>query len=739
MQAIRPTDQDNTSASIRDPRLGERLRRIFHVLLPHSLRGMMVLLVLVVLVPDIVSEVIHYDSLLNDQRSEVQQANLELARAVATTFDAYIETVLGQELAIGLALTSKTQLPTDDVNRLLIANTRESHSVRSYSWLNPRGVIVASSSPESVGVDCSDRPHVQRILADEEYAVGDLLLARDLTGPSFIVARAIRDESGVLLGVMAAAVDPQRLGEVLAVKRTGQGAIAVVDKQGMLVYRYPVQPLVWEQRNLIGNQPVIKRALLGNEIVHIEKADHSGPEGDHRDQMIGYVPIPSIGWVATASRSQEEAMASIFNDIPRDTLLRIALVIAALAIALVITRHITHPVSRLQEYALALGRGERPRERISGPTELVDLGVVFSQMAEEIQVREEELRTSEGRYRTLAEAAQDMIFIIDRDDCIQYINPAAAGAFGRRPEEIVGRRRVDLFPREVCELQARNLRRVLETGESCYNEIELPFPDREIWLSTVLVALRNGSDQASAVLGISRDITDRKRAEEFREEYAHSISHDLRNPLAIVRGHAQLLERMMGRSGQVTSALQSVQAIITSAERMNAMIQDLVDSARMEAGQHFLDRCPVIVRSLLCDLLERSAAAIESERVKVEIPPDLPPVDADPDRLERIFTNLVTNALKYSSRDTEVRIGAQSGDGEVTISVADQGIGIPAEDLPLIFGRFYRSKAAARTEGLGLGLYITKMLVEVHGGRVWAESELGKGSTFYFTLPVVTG
>jgi len=169
---------------------------------------------------------------------------------------------------------------------------------------------------------------------------------------------------------------------------------------------------------------------------------------------------------------------------------------------------------------------------------------------------------------------------------------------------------------------------------------------------------------------------------------------------------------------------------------MNAMIRDLVDSERLQAGQLRLDKQPVQLRSFVSDLLEWLRQVMDVGRVVVEVPQDLPPVLADSDRLERILLNVLSNALKYSASNTEVLVQARQSGKEVVTSVTDHGIGIPAEALPHIFERFYRAKTARKAEGLGLGLYITKMLVEAHGGRVWAESELNKGSTFYFTLPL---
>ncbi|MBI4317695.1 MAG: PAS domain-containing protein [Chloroflexi bacterium] len=221
-----------------------------------------------------------------------------------------------------------------------------------------------------------------------------------------------------------------------------------------------------------------------------------------------------------------------------------------------------------------------------------------------------------------------------------------------------------------------------------------------------------------------------------REDLLRTVSHDLRAPLTIILGQSQFLLRVGEKAGLRGVEQHSAEAVHTSARKMNAMIQDLVDSVRLEAGLLKLAKTSIDLRRFVSDLLDRARTMMEVGRVKVEMPPDLPPVAADPDRIERILMNLLTNALKYSSSETEVTVRAERANGEVTVSVTDRGIGIAPEDLPNIFQRFYRVKGERKPEGLGLGLYITRMLVEAHSGRVWVESELGKGSSFYFTLPI---
>jgi signal transduction histidine kinase len=229
------------------------------------------------------------------------------------------------------------------------------------------------------------------------------------------------------------------------------------------------------------------------------------------------------------------------------------------------------------------------------------------------------------------------------------------------------------------------------------------------------------------------EIATRKEIERSREDFIRTISHDLRTPLAVLLGQAQLMQRYLDKADLVRKG---TEVIVTSCHRMNAMIQDLVDSARLETGQLSLEKQPINLSVFVPTLLDWAKTAMDVGRINAEIPPELPPVFVDPDRLERIMLNLLTNALKYSPPGTEVIISADRVDEEIRVSVTDSGNGIAAEDLPLIFDRFFRAKHLSRTEGLGLGLYITKMLVEAHGGRIHVDSELGKGSTFSLTLPI---
>jgi len=232
------------------------------------------------------------------------------------------------------------------------------------------------------------------------------------------------------------------------------------------------------------------------------------------------------------------------------------------------------------------------------------------------------------------------------------------------------------------------------------------------------------------------DITPIIELQHQRDDILRAVSHDLRNPLAAVLGRAQLLERQLARAGLGERERQGLQAIIAGARRMDTMIQDLVDSARQEAGQLELRLQLLDLPAFLRDLLAQQAGVLETGRVEVEVVGELPPVPADPDRLERILVNLLSNALKYSAPGTPVTVRLECAGDEVVTSVIDRGRGIAPEDLQHLFARYFRAEAGRGREGLGLGLYITRQLVEAHGGRIWVQSEPGQGSTFGFSLPV---
>jgi two-component system, NtrC family, sensor histidine kinase KinB len=356
---------------------------------------------------------------------------------------------------------------------------------------------------------------------------------------------------------------------------------------------------------------------------------------------------------------------------------------------------------------------------------------------------EEELRTSRERFREIYEKSPIGIELYDPQGRLVHVNPATLQIFG--VADLADIKGFDLFadPNVSDEVKARLRRGEIVRYEAPFDfekvrELNLyPTSRRGLaYLAVVLIPLGLDDESVTGYLVQVRDVTQRTIAQQFREESASLITHDLRTPLTIIRGQAQLLQRHLQRGSPVERLWPITEGIIKETATMGAMLQDLADSARLEAGKMRLKKLPVGLASWIRDLLERVKGAFDVGRVELRLPPDLPPVSADPNSLDRIFTNLLSNAFKYSPEGGPVIVAAERVANEARISVADRGLGIPAEDLPHIFERYYRGKGARKSEGLGLGLYITRLLVEANGGRIWVQSEPGQGSTFCFTMPL---
>lgn len=342
-----------------------------------------------------------------------------------------------------------------------------------------------------------------------------------------------------------------------------------------------------------------------------------------------------------------------------------------------------------------------------------------------------------AQFASVVQSTDDSFITTDLGGVIMTWNPGAERLYGYSESEAKGRSIHIIVPVDRSDEPAQVLERVKRGEATQHLDTERVRKDgRIVEVSSTSSPLRDASGGIWGVSTIGHDITQRKSAERLRERYVSLISHDLRNPLTVILAQAQALQRSFDKRQAPDAEREGVEGIVSAAHKMNAIIQDLVDSARFESGQMEIEKRPLDVAPFIAGMLKRNAPVLGSSRVSAEVPEDIPTIQADPDRLERIVINLLSNALKYSPPEKCVTLKVEQEGPMVVFSVIDQGEGIAPEDLPHIFQTFYRASGGRKAGGLGLGLYITKMLVEAHGGRISVGSELGKGSTFSFTIPL---
>src|SRR6266404_1352579 len=242
--------------------------------------------------------------------------------------------------------------------------------------------------------------------------------------------------------------------------------------------------------------------------------------------------------------------------------------------------------------------------------------------------------------------------------------------------------------------------------------------------------------RAAIVVEHARLFHEAQQATRARDDVLAVVAHDLRNPLNTVTMAVSLM--LETTPPERVEERRQAEIVRRAADRMNRMIQDLLDVKRMESGQLTTDLKPELPATIINDTIDmlRPLAAGSTIMLEAHIEDDLPPVLADAARIQQVLSNLVGNAVKFTPRSGRITVCAEHIDGEVRFGVIDTGPGIPAEQLPHIFGRFWQAKSDHR--GIGLGLAIAKGIVEAHNGRIWVESHVGLGSTFYFTLPTAT-
>ncbi len=356
-----------------------------------------------------------------------------------------------------------------------------------------------------------------------------------------------------------------------------------------------------------------------------------------------------------------------------------------------------------------------------------------------------ETTQQEQRARAEIEAATtavpDGLIFYDRAGAILRMNGAAEAILGYPPgvkEWPLEARWRSLRPEsregQPLPVEQSAIGRAL-AGESVLGQIVVIHPPvrRPARISLSAVPVRGPDGELHGAVASLTDTSVLQVLQAQQEDLLRVVSHDLRTPLQVILLQAERLQKLTGDDPS-SRARGWADTIVATTRLMEVMIRDIVESGRLEMGLLRLAREPVHLDHFAAQFLSRAPLA-EASRVRLEIPDGLPPVAADPARLEQIFLNVLSNALKFSAAPAEVRIGAGEVFKDVVVSITDQGQGITPEDLPRIFERFYRGRAAQQP-GLGLGLHITRLLVEAHGGSIWADSRPGQGSTVTFTLPV---
>jgi PAS domain S-box-containing protein len=342
-----------------------------------------------------------------------------------------------------------------------------------------------------------------------------------------------------------------------------------------------------------------------------------------------------------------------------------------------------------------------------------------------LQKRTQISEAERTRLETVFNNIHDSVMILNPENAIILVNPAMCRAFGINAQAAIGKPVFEIITHpDVLNLITR------ADSNDPFQYHEVGFPDGRV-----------GNAQFTAIHGVGyaltmQDITYLKEVDRIRTEFVNTVSHDLRSPLTSVIGYAELVDRAGPLNENQHDFLRRIQ---DSIQHITSLINDLLDLGRIEAGMD-TRREFVQLEGILRYTIDMLQGQIKSKNltVHIDIAPALPALRANPIRLRQVLDNVIGNAIKYSYADGEIHISIHFEENQIILNVTDQGPGIPTADQPHIFDKFYRgTNIDSEVEGSGLGLAIVKNIVENHQGRIWVESTVGKGSSFFIVLPVV--
>ncbi|MFC2154512.1 PAS domain S-box protein [Candidatus Altiarchaeota archaeon] len=380
--------------------------------------------------------------------------------------------------------------------------------------------------------------------------------------------------------------------------------------------------------------------------------------------------------------------------------------------------------------------------------------LVFIRNISKRKKAEEALRESEEHYRALVEASPDAIFVFNPGGKLIYASPSCKAVTGYAPKDFLKSKNILerwIFPEDYENLMHTFQKSLKGKAERNFEFRAKKKGESDIWVSSSWEPIYGASEDLVGVLVIQRDITDRKMAEELcmlqieelkkidkmKDEFLSIASHELKTPLIPIEGYLELLAE--GRFGHLTKKqIQIIEKIRGKEAQLKLLINDLLDLNKLQSGKMVFDMKGADINSLIKETITEQKFIAQEKDIKIIVKEkmSLPTVRGDRMRLGQVLSNLISNAIKFSAAGAEVIVKAKKEDSVILISVSDQGIGIPPENLENIFDVFYQvdSSTSRKYPGTGLGLSICKKIIEHHGGRIWVDSKLGGGSTFYFTL-----
>jgi len=417
--------------------------------------------------------------------------------------------------------------------------------------------------------------------------------------------------------------------------------------------------------------------------------------------------------------------------------------LSATLVALLITgiigaglaRTITRPIQEVTEKAALIAAGDFDQHiDVRAADEIGQLGETFNYLSRRLQENLREIAHQKNKVEAILTNMNDGVLALDETGILIHSNPAACRMLGLKPEEALGRPWKEI---PVLEELEPVLEEVWTDKKNISSQLVVHRKNPRV-IQVHLTPLRDVGENLSGTVIALHDITEQEKLDSMRRDFVANVSHEIKTPLTTVKSYVEtLLDGAIQREELVRPFLQ---VVLTETDRIARLVRDLLQLSQLDYEEVRWRKRPLSLGDLLHQALQRWLVEAERQALKLTLclPPDLPPVLADKDRLEQVVENLLSNAVKFTPAGGSISLGAQAQDGYIRTTITDTGIGIPPEDQGRIFERFYRvDKARSRSlGGTGLGLSIAQELIRAMGGEIELESTPGEGTRVSFLLPV---
>lgn len=516
--------------------------------------------------------------------------------------------------------------------------------------------------------------------------------------------------------------------------RLGKSGYAfLVDSDGTLIAHPDISRILKKEN--VRASPIVEDAL---QAVSVGASEYTLSNGN---RIVGaYAPVPAMGWGVIIEQLKSEAFITERKSRIQASVVGLSVIVIAIVIAFFMARNLSRPIMHLINGAERVAAGDFTTQvDVHTRDELSDLSRTFNSMTRKLKeyadLQVDKIIAEKTKTEAIIFSIADGIIMTDHTGTIQLINNQALQIFDipPDPEGFEGKKIYELVPKKPV---IKTLQEIIANPQrDDIREIDLSIGETARFYKVNAGNVKALKGENLGIVTVVHDITLEKQIDNLKEEFLHSITHDLRNPMTSIKGFLKFL--LDGVAGEINEQQKKMLTTMDRAsEKLLALINDILDIAKLEAGK--LDI--VLEQTNVCEMgthvIEVAQGIAQKKKITFEFSFDesLNPINVDNKLVERVITNLIGNAVKFTPDEGHIILEIKNEDNNIRVAVIDNGDGIPPDYIDKVFDKF-KQVAGQRKGGTGLGLTICKYVVESHRGRIWVESKLGVGSKFIFTIP----